>query len=494
MAASIAFRGITKRFPGVVALDDVSFEIAPGSCHALLGENGAGKSTLGKILSGIYQPDAGHVEIDGMAVSFAGPHEASLGGVSIVHQELLFCENLSVAENLFLGATPAKGPWVDWETARARSREWLDRIGAGVDPDEIVGNLSLGVRQLVQIAGAVGRGARIVVFDEPTSSLSKGEVDRLYTIIDQLKAEGTTCVYVSHRMDEIFRLCDAVTVLRDGKFVKTTPTAETSREELVKLMVGRAIDETRQPSAAPGETVLSVRELSSPKKFEHVSFEIKAGEIVGFGGLIGAGRTEIAEAIFGMDGAAHGEILLGGKPLVGAPEERIRAGVAYVTEDRKRLGLVMSFNVRENESLASLSALTRLGFVRRNAEESLTEDLTERLDVKTPDVETNVGGLSGGNQQKVVLAKWLAERHALLILDEPTRGVDVVAKAEIHERIRALAREGYAVMVISSELPELLSVADRILVMREGRLVGEWRAEDATEEILLGAMAHVQIA
>ena len=489
MSTAVRFKGISKAFPGVQALSDVSLEIAEGSCHALMGENGAGKSTLGKILAGLYRPDHGEIQLFERSVSFHGPLEASLAGVSIVHQELLFCENLTVAENLCLDNFPRRGPFVDREAMRQKAQSWLDAIHSGVSPDAVVGELSTGRQQLVQIAGAVGRGARVVIFDEPTSSLSQTESEALFAQIDRLKAEGVTCIYVSHRMEEIFRLCDVVSVLRDGHYVATKPTSEITRDDLVRLMVGRSIAAMDRSSTDPGETLLSVKNLSSPGKFSGISFEMRKGEVLGFAGLVGSGRTEVAEALFGIDPHHQGAVSLKGNPVrPERPAQMLQLGLGLAPEDRKRLGLILGMNVRENETLPVLPTLATAGLVRRAEEDQLAEQYSEKLRVKTPSIESGILGLSGGNQQQVVLAKWLAAECDVLILDEPTRGVDVGAKAEIHEMIRELASSGKAILVISSELPELLTVTDRILVLRQGKIVFESSTVEATEQSLVAAM------
>lgn len=489
MNSAVSFSNISKAFPGVQALSNVSLEIAEGSCHALMGENGAGKSTLGKILAGLYKPDQGDIRLFGKTVRFHGPLEASKAGVSIVHQELLFCENLTVSENLCLDDFPRRGPFVNRDAMRQRAQAWLDSVRAEVSPDAVVGALTTGRQQLVQIAGAVGRGAKVVVFDEPTSSLSQTETDSLFAQIERLKAEGVTCIYVSHRMDEIFHLCDTVSVLRDGQHVATKPISEITRDDLVKLMVGRSIASIDKSSASVGASLLKVRDLSSFGKYDGISFDLKAGEVLGFAGLMGSGRTEVAEALFGIDHSFEGTVELKGAAIrPERPAQMLAAGLGLAPEDRKRLGLVLGMNVRENETLPILPRLASGGFVRPSDERKLAQDFSAKLRVKAPTVESGVLGLSGGNQQKVVLAKWLAAQCDVLILDEPTRGVDVGAKAEIHEMIRGLAASGKAVLVISSELPELLTVTDRILVLRQGRIVAETATSSATEESLVSAM------
>jgi ABC-type sugar transport system ATPase subunit len=492
----LAFRQVSKRFPGALALSDVSFDIARGTCHALCGENGAGKSTLGKLLAGIELPDAGEILLDGRPVRFENPRAALRAGIGMVHQELAFCENLSVSENLCLGEMPRRGPFVSRSKMRLRAREMLDAIGAAIDVDRMVGELAVAEQQMVQIAGAVGRGARVIVFDEPTSSLSQVEADRLYALVNRLRARGATCVYVSHRMPEIFRLCDTITVLRDGCHVATRPTAALDEAALVELMIGRRLDQYLPPETArqPGEVILRVTELSSPRRFHDVSFEVRAGEVVGLAGLVGAGRSDVARAIFGLDGDARGRVEVGGKRLPGdSPIAAMRAGVGFVPEDRKRQGLVLDLTALENLTLPVLWTLAPRGWLRPSAERALGAEAFRRLRMPAPNLGAATGGLSGGNQQKIVFAKWLATRCRLLILDEPTRGVDVAAKSEIHALIHELAEAGTGILLISSELPELMALSTRMLVLREGRLVGDL-ARGADQASLMRLMAGVEVA
>jgi len=497
--AAVRFEGITKRFPGVQALTDVSLGVAAGSCHALCGENGAGKSTLGKILAGIYAPDEGRVYVDGRDVTFAGPRDAFAAGVGMVHQELAFCENLSVAENLCLGALPAARGLVDRRALRQRAREMLASIGSDLDVTRRLGELPIAQQQIVQIAVAVGGGARIIVFDEPTSSLSQVEAERLYELIAQLKSRGVTCIYVSHRMTEVYRLCDTISVLRDGRHVATRQASELSEPDLVQLMIGRPVaayfgrraDETRGTPPEP-EELLRVEHLSSDGHFDDVSFSVRAGEVVGLAGLVGAGRSDVAETIFGARKRTAGRVTISGRAAsLSSPTDAIRLGIALVPEDRKRQGLVLSESGRRNMSLPLLGRLSRFTWLRQSEERALVERHFHMLRVRAPDIDAPVAGLSGGNQQKIVLARWLAADAKVLILDEPTRGVDVGAKAEIHALIGELAAKGAGVLLISSELPELLSLSSRILVLRAGRLVGEMPAKGATQDGLLRLMAGI---
>ena len=488
---AVRFEKITRRFPGVQALTDVSLDIAAGSCHALCGENGAGKSTLGKILAGIHAPDAGRLFVHGREVHFASPRDALAAGVGMVHQELAFCDNLSVAENLCLGSLPSKGGLLDRDAMEERATAMLAEIGTTLDVWRAVGSLTIAQQQMVQIAMAVSGGARIIIFDEPTSSLSQVEADRLYELIGRLTARDVACIYVSHRMPEVFRLCDTVSVLRDGQHVATRAIAGLSEHELVQMMIGRPLAEyISPPNAEPGAEVLRVEHLSSPGKFDDISFSLRAGEVLGIAGLVGAGRSELAQALFGLDPVRRGDIVLHGKPArLNTPAAAIALGIGLVPEDRKRQGLVPQESGLHNLSLAILRRLSRFGWLRRGEERSVAREFFDRLRVRAPSLDTVVAGLSGGNQQKIVLARWLAARANVLILDEPTRGVDVGAKAEIHALIGELASRGTAILLISSELPELLTLATRVVVLRAGRLVGELSREHATQDRLLRLMA-----
>jgi ABC-type sugar transport system ATPase subunit len=491
---AVSFRHISKRFPGARALEDVSFEVARGSCHALCGENGAGKSTLGKILAGIYEPDGGELLIDGRRVDFSDPRDALAAGIGMVHQELAFCENLSVAENLCLGDLPGRGLGrllLGRGEMERRARLMMTAIEAPIDVRRLVGDLTVAEQQMVQIAAAVGSGARVIIFDEPTSSLSQREADHLYALVDRLRAREVTCVYVSHRMPEIFRLCDTITVLRDGRHVSTQPRSALDEAQLVQLMIGRRLDDYLPRSdATPGKELLRVDALTSPGKFQDVSLRIRAGEVVGLAGLVGAGRSDVAKALFGLDPDVTGRVMIDGAPLaLGSTRAAMAAGIGLVPEDRKRQGLVLGMRALANVTLPTLATRTRHGWIGAGVERALADEAFTRLGVRAPDLGQPTAGLSGGNQQKLVLAKWLAARCRVLILDEPTRGVDVGAKAEIHALIAELAAEGTALLVISSELPELIAVSTRLLVLREGQLVGELSRAEANQEALLRLMA-----
>ncbi len=502
----IRFDRITKRFPGVVALDNVGFEIQPGHCHALVGENGAGKSTLGRILAGIYEPDGGRILLRGRAARFDSPLDAMRAGIGIVHQELAFCPNLTVAENLCLSSLPSRWGFLDRATMRQRARDLLGQIGAKMDVDQPVGFLSTAAEQMVQIAAAVGVGsspaapndaASIIIMDEPTSSLSQAETDRLFDLIGRLRRRGATLIYISHRLEEVFRLCDMVTVLRDGHCVKTLDTAQTNQDEVVQLMIGRSLAEyfPSHLAAEAGGELLRVEKLSSPGRFKDISFSLRAGEVLGLAGLVGSGRSEIARAVFGLDPQATGQVFVRGRPTrIKSPGQALPAGIGYLPEDRKRQGLVLSMGGRANLSLPILNRLRRLGLIRQRAERALAREYFDRLRVRASGIDAPVMSLSGGNQQKIALAKWLASRCQILLIDEPTRGVDVGAKAEIHALIDELARAGAAVLMISSELPEILNLSTRIIVLRGGRLVGHLSRREASEESLIRLMAGVQPA
>ncbi|MFN8573866.1 MAG: sugar ABC transporter ATP-binding protein [Gemmatimonadaceae bacterium] len=496
--AAIQFSGITVQYPGVVALDDVSFDVAPGTVHAVCGENGAGKSTLGKVLSGIVTPNSGTTLLDGRAVHFTSPRSAMLAGVSMVHQELAFCENLTVAENLCLGAMPSRRGMVQWAEMAKRADDMMRDLGGDGDRLDVMRpmrELSIAEQQMVQIAAAVGSGARYIIFDEPTSSLGEGEAERLYALIGRLKARGVTQLYVSHRMPEIFRLCDTVTVLRDGRHIDTRPINALDEPTLVQLMIGRRLDQyyARHADAAPGQVqvdALRVDGLTSPGRFHDISFSVRPGEVVGLAGLVGAGRSEVAQAIFGLDPEARGQVKVAGRAVsIRTPQQAMRLGIGLVPEDRKKQGVVLSMKARENTTLPILERVARFGFVQRTKERVLAADYAEKLRLRATAAEAPVMQLSGGNQQKIVLAKWLAAQCRILMLDEPTRGVDVGAKADLHAWIDRLAGEGVAIVLISSELPELLNLSTRILVLREGRLVGELPRAQATQDALLRLMA-----
>jgi ABC-type sugar transport system ATPase subunit len=490
--AFLSAEHISKTFPGVRALDDVSVEFEKGTIHALMGENGAGKSTLGKIIAGVYTPDKGVIRLDGEEVKPTDPRIAQELGLAIVHQELAFCPNMTVAENLMLGTMPTKTGFVNWNKLRDRAKSLLLEIGSDIDPDTPLAQLTTGQEQMVQIASCVGTNAKMIIFDEPTSSLSTRESEHLFELMGRLKARGVTMAYVSHRMDEIFRICDTITVLRDGKFVATEKIASTNRDRVIRQMVGREVltERPKYLDLQPGEEILRVENLTSTGKFQNVSFNVHRGEIVGMAGLVGAGRSETATAIFGLDRNAKGDVYIKGKRMpIGNVNEAMKRRLGFLPEDRKRAGLVLGMSISDNISLPHIDYFSQLGFVNRKREMVEIEKLTKRLRVKAPSLDTITAGLSGGNQQKVALAKWLARSCDLLIVDEPTRGVDVGAKAEIYHLLDEVACQGVAILMISSELPEVMNLSRRILVLREGFLTGEVVRENFTQEALLHLMA-----
>ncbi len=486
---TLRMQGMVKRFPGVLALDHAWLEVSPGECHAVVGENGAGKSTLMRILSGAQAADEGSILFDGEAREIHSPLDAQALGVSMIHQELNLLPELSVAENIFLGHEITRGPlgWVDRPATHRRAAALLESLGQQIDPAAKVKRLSLAQQQMVEIAKSISIDARILIMDEPSAILTDQELMRLFALIRQLKARDYSVIYISHRMDEIFEVCDRVTVMRDGHTVNVHRVAEVTEDTLVREMVGRPMESFFAPPATEaGEEVLLVEGLCRAGKLRDCSLRLRAGEIVGLTGLVGAGRTELARAIFGADPIDSGSMTLGGKPFApSAPRDAIDAGVALLTEDRKGQGLALHLNVRENVSLATLGELCRGGFIAQAEERALATRYVDELRVKTPSIEQRVKNLSGGNQQKVVLAKWLAADARLLIFDEPTRGIDVGAKSEIYHLIDGLARQGKAILLISSELPEVLNTCHRILVMRDGAIQGELSGDEATQEKIL---------
>lgn len=487
----LEMKGISKSFPGVKVLDNVQLHLSGGELLALMGENGAGKSTLMKILGGIYERDSGTIIVKGAVQEKMTPDLASKLGIAIIHQELNLIPHLSVMENIFLGRefTYGKTGFVNWRKMRQEAKYWLDQLNIRLDPDTLVGELSVGQQQMIEIAKALSMQADILVLDEPTAALTNREIEALFQVIASLKEKGVGMIYISHRMEEIFQVSDRITVLRDGQYVGTVKTARTNMDELVKMMVGREItDRFPKIEIAQGAERLRVENLSVKGKLKGISFSVKSGEIVGVAGLMGAGRTEMAKAIFGLEHVQEGQIYVDSQPVrIRRPIDAIRAGIALVTEDRKEEGLVLSLPVRENISLPNLRKVSSLGVLQPKAEQALSNETIQRLLIKTAGGEQIVGSLSGGNQQKVVIGKWLATQPKILILDEPTRGVDIGAKKEIYDIMNALAQSGVAILMISSELPEVLGMSDRILVMHEGRMTGEFSREEATQELIMHA-------
>jgi ABC-type sugar transport system ATPase subunit len=487
-APLLALRGITKRFPGVLALDAVDFTVRAGRVHALVGENGAGKSTLLKVLAGAERPDRGTIALDGRPMSFAGPRDALRTGITVVYQELSLVPALGADANILLGMEPVRRGLLDQRTLSARAADALRTFGAEFAAGTPVRELSVAEQQLVELARALARDARLIALDEPTAALSHPETERLFAQIRALCARGLGVVFVSHRLEEIRRIADEITVLRDGRRVFSGPASEVDDAGLIRYMVGRDVEYTRVPPTAPpeGAPLLEVRELTRRRAFAGVSLALRRGEIVGLAGLVGAGRTEVARCIAGADPFDAGELVLRGttyRPR--SPREAIARGVVYLPEDRKTQGLILGMKVRENVTLAALARFTPFGVLRRRAERDAAARQVAFVELRPPETEREAGTLSGGNQQKVVLAKWLLAEADVLLFDEPTRGVDVATKAELHRVIRSLADAGKAVLVISSELPEIIALADRIVVLREGRVAGELPAAAATAERVL---------
>ncbi|MBI3565627.1 MAG: sugar ABC transporter ATP-binding protein [Elusimicrobia bacterium] len=499
-------RGVVKRFPGVVALKGVSFDVRPGEVHALCGENGAGKSTLIKLLSGVHPHGSyeGALFVDGAPAAFRGVGDAQKAGVAAIAQELALVPALSVAENVRLGDWPVRGGLVDWDEARRDAREWLGKLGLDVDPDLPVERLGAGQRQLVEIAKALRKKARVLILDEPTAALAEAEAKRLMELVRQLRREGIGVVYISHRLEEVFALADRVTVLRDGATVGTRAAADATKDVLIRDMVGRELGDLFPRRAPhPGPVRLEARSLSvqgdgrGAARLDAVSFQVRAGEVLGIGGLMGAGRTELVMHLFGAWGKrVGGELLLDGAPLKARTTwDALASGLALVTEDRRRHGLIIDQSVGFNLSLSTLKSLTKGGLLDAHSESALNEQDRADLRIKTPSLDARVGGLSGGNQQKVLVGRARRSAPKVLLLDEPTRGVDVGAKVEIYELINRLTQNGLAVVLVSSELPELIGMSDRIVMMRAGRVMGEFsRAEATPERLIAAALGHTEAA
>ncbi|MDZ7374845.1 MAG: sugar ABC transporter ATP-binding protein [candidate division KSB1 bacterium] len=481
----LQMRGISKRFPGVQALDRVDFDLEKGEVHALVGENGAGKSTLMKILAGALQKDEGEIVLEGKRVEIPNPIAARRLGISLIYQEFNLVPHLSVAENIFLGREPRrKSGLIDWNVLYQEAEKILSQLEVDIDVRRRVRHLSVAEQQMVEIARAVSVRSKILGMDEPSATLTEHELRRLFDLIRSLVASGVSVIYISHRLEEIYEIADRVTILRDGQRVSTDRVSNLTREEIVRRMVGREISDEFPPrQVQPGEEVLRVERLTRKGKFTDVSFSVRAGEILGIAGLVGAGRTEVARAIFGADPLDHGKIFLGGQELhLRGPRDAIDAGIGLVAEDRKAQGLILGMSVLENMTLPSLDRFSRWGFLDKASERRNAARFVDELRIRTPSLRQAVRNLSGGNQQKVVLAKWLLTHCRVMIFDEPTRGIDVGAKWEIYNLINALAERGVAIVMISSELPEILGMSDRILVMHEGRVAGELLRGEATQE------------
>ncbi len=490
----VEMRNIRKQFPGVLALDDVSFQIVEGEVHALVGENGAGKSTLMKILSGVYHQDSGNILYKGREMGSLSPRQVRDFGISTIYQELNLCPNLDVAENIFLGKERIKTPFrvLDKEHIHEEAGKYLQLLDSAIDPFRTVEDLSIAERQVVEIAKALSYESQVIVMDEPTSSLTLRETGKLFEIIRRLKEKGKSVVFISHRLEEVFLIADTATVLRDGHHIGTKNVKDVSYEEIVKMMVGREIEKKHSKTGSsvirnPGEeALLEVTNFTVANMLENVCFKLYAGEVLGFSGIVGAGRTELMETIFGLRALDQGEIRVHGKPArIRSAKDAIEAGLAMTSEDRKNKSLFLNFNIRENVTIALLPRMTRSGYIRSKAEKKIVMDFIQKLNIRPADPECQTMTMSGGNQQKVVIAKSLSTGPEILIMDEPTRGIDVGAKEEVYRIIRSLARAGKAIILVSSELPEILSLSDRIIVMNKGRVVGELTNQEATEERIM---------
>lgn len=485
----LAVRGITKRFPGVLALDAVSLELDKGEVHALCGENGAGKSTLMKILSGVHQADAGEIVYKGRPCRFQSTVEAEAAGIAIIHQELNLVPHLSVAENIFLAREPRIGPFVDAARMRSGARVLLDRLKLAVDPDAALKSLSVAQQQMVEIAKALSLDAEVLIMDEPTSSLTESETGRLFEIINELKRHGVAIIYISHRLDEFQHLVDRVTVMRDGKYISTARFADTTIARIVADMVGRTLDETfpARTSTPEQARLLTVTDLRRDGVFGPLSFDLRRGEILGFAGLMGAGRTETARAIFGADPIDGGAIRLGDAEIaVTSPVDAIRHGIAYLSEDRRNLGLAIRMSVSANLTLANMDEVaSRFGFIDFKAEEAVAQKYIAALGIKTPSPDQAVQKLSGGNQQKIAIGKWLFRNSKIIFFDEPTRGIDVGAKFAIYQLLDRLAADGIGVVLISSELPEIMAMTDRVVVFHEGEISGIVNTSATSQEEIM---------
>ncbi len=488
----IEMKNIDKSFSGNQVLKDVEFSIQPGEVHALMGENGAGKSTLIKVLTGIHKRDAGTVKLNGDEMEFSNPKQAEQQGIVVIHQELNIIPHLTVTQNMFLGRELSYGKTgiLKMKEMRKQTLKNLEMLGASnINPDEEAGNLSVGKQQMIEIARAMSTDAKMIIMDEPTAALTDREIESLFEVVESLRKQGVSIVYVSHRMEEIFQICDRITVLRDGEYVGTEKIKETSFEAIVKMMVGRELGERfPERTSQVGDVVLKVENIAREGLFKDVSFDVHKGEILGVAGLMGAGRTEIMEAVFGSRKKSEGQVLLNGEPLeIKHPQDAIQAGIGFITEDRKDEGLVLDLSIRENIALTNLKAISRNGWISSSKENQLIDHLIDKLQVRTTGREQEVRSLSGGNQQKVVVAKWLGIQPKVLILDEPTRGVDIGAKKEIYHIMNELTEQGVAIIMVSSELPEVLGISDRIMVIHEGKVANTLHSKEADQEKIMQA-------
>ncbi len=485
----LTMKDIDKSFPGVHALDHVSLEVKKGEVHALMGENGAGKSTLMKVLTGIYTKDEGTITYEGKEVEFHNTREAQDAGVVIVHQELNMMGHLTVAQNIFVGREPKKGIMIDDKKMNEDARALFERLHIDIDPTETMSNLTVGKQQMCEIAKAISHEAKVIIFDEPSAALTESEIEELFKIIRDLREQQLGIVYISHRMDEIKVITDRVTVMRDGCYVGTLITKDCTKDDIINMMVGRVIyEDPKQESAVPADApvVLKVEHLNAGRMVQDVSFELRKGEILGFSGLMGAGRTETARAIFGADPKESGDIYINGvKVDIKSPQDAVKHGIGYLSEDRKRYGIVVQKTIAENSTMATLEKYMNGPFIDKKSEGKVTQEYVDALETKTPSIDQLVVNLSGGNQQKVVIAKWLIRDCDILIFDEPTRGIDVGAKNEIYKLMNRLAAEGKSIIMISSEMTEILRMSDRIVVMCEGKKTGEISIEEATQESIM---------
>ena len=485
----LTMKDIDKSFPGVHALDHVNFEVKRGEVHALMGENGAGKSTLMKVLTGIYTKDSGTITYEGKDIEFHNTREAQDAGIVIVHQELNMLGHLTVAQNIFIGREFKKGIKIDDKKMNEEAKKLFDRLHIDIDPTETMANLTVGKQQMCEIAKAISHEAKVIIFDEPSAALTEAEIEELFKIIRDLREQNLGIVYISHRMDEIKVITDRVTVMRDGTYVGTLITNECTKDDIINMMVGRVIyEDPKTASAVPADApvVLKVEHLNAGRMVQDVSFELRKGEILGFSGLMGAGRTETARAIFGADPKESGDIYINGeKVTINNPQDAVKCGIGYLSEDRKRYGIVVQKTVAENSTMACLQKYMSGIFINTKAEKKVAQEYVDSLATKTPSVDQLVVNLSGGNQQKVVIAKWLINDCDILIFDEPTRGIDVGAKNEIYKLMNKLASEGKSIIMISSEMTEILRMSDRIVVMCEGRKTGEVKIEEATQEVIM---------
>ncbi len=485
----LTMKDIDKSFPGVHALDHVNFEVRKGEVHALMGENGAGKSTLMKVLTGIYTKDSGSIVYEGKEVEFHNTRDAQDQGIVIVHQELNMLGHLTVAQNIFIGREFKKGIRIDDKKMNEEAEKLFKRLNIDIDPTEMMGNLTVGKQQMCEIAKAISHEAKVIIFDEPSAALTEAEIEELFKIIRDLRKQQLGIVYISHRMDEIKVITDRVTVMRDGTYVGTLITNDCTKDDIINMMVGRVIYEdpkTESSVAKDAPVVLKVENLNAGRMVQDVSFELRKGEILGFSGLMGAGRTETARAIFGADPKTSGTITINGKKVeINSPEDAVKCGIGYLSEDRKRYGIVVQKSVAENSTMATMENFVKGLFINKKAENKVAQDYVDSLATKTPGVDQLVVNLSGGNQQKVVIAKWLIRNCDVLIFDEPTRGIDVGAKNEIYKLMNRLAEEGKSIIMISSEMTEILRMSDRIVVMCEGRKTGEIDISEASQEIIM---------